>query len=81
MKHVLEISEMSTEFLSRTLKERDILEDLGIGGRITLEWIQINMREGRELYSFSLGMVSVMDSCEYDSEYLDYVNGGEFLEE
>jgi hypothetical protein len=35
----MEAREMSTEFLTENLKVRDHSEDIGVDGRIILEWI------------------------------------------
>jgi hypothetical protein len=72
---------MYSKFLSQNLKGRDHAEDLGVGGRIILEWV---FREiGRNLWTVYiwLRIGPVAGSCEYGNEPSSSIKAGKFLTE
>jgi hypothetical protein len=70
---------MYTEFWSKKLKGRNDLKDLGIGGKIILEWI-LNSLGGCGLNSSGSGWGEMADCCEHGNEPLCFIKGREFLE-
>jgi hypothetical protein len=57
-------------FWLEDMKRRDHLKDLGVDGRIILEWILVR---SCDLDASRSGEGSVADSCEHGNELLGYI--------
>jgi hypothetical protein len=72
---------MHTIFLLEILKGRDRLEDVGVYGKIILEWILGKWGGGRcGLDSSGSGYVAVAGCCEHGNKPSGSIKGGEFLD-
>jgi hypothetical protein len=71
---------MLTNFLLENLKGRDHAEDLGIDGKIILEWILERRGKMCGLNASGSRWAPVGGSCEYSNEPLGSIKGGKFLD-
>jgi hypothetical protein len=70
---------MHTGFWCVNLRERDHLEDLGIGWRIILKWIFKEWDGGHGMVQSGSGQGHVVGSCECGVEPLGCIYVGTFL--
>jgi hypothetical protein len=71
---------MYKNFSLENLKGRDRSKDLGVDGRIILEWIWGNSVGRYGLDACGSGWVAVTGSCSYGNEPSGSIRGGRFLE-
>jgi hypothetical protein len=71
--------EVCKEFWGGSLKERNYLVDLAVGGMVTLKWIVSNRMRGRGLNSSGSEHGKELSCSEHDVKHLSFIKRVEFL--